>query len=200
LSRPFPHTDAFNPADGLPDPPSREDFNSEEKLNEAEDAYWQHHEAVVFAPEHSIGLLYLCHLGCAYREALVVSGPARGQMWADDTASDGGFGRYESPTETPQVSPAGTGGGSKKQNSRLNRTPARTLRSDVIAADDRALFVPDIRVLARAPAAGEIASVSPMFLFAQRKASQAHRLGTADPVGLFPPGHHRTRAGRNHPR
>jgi len=91
LSRPFPHTDAFNPADGLPDPPSREDFDSEEKLNEAEDAYWEHHEAVVFAPEHTIGLLYLCHLGCAYREALVVSGPARGQMWADDTASDGGF-------------------------------------------------------------------------------------------------------------
>jgi hypothetical protein len=63
----------------------------EEKFNEAEDAYWQQHDTAVFAPEHWIGLLYLCHLGCAYREALVVSGPTRGQMWADDTADDGGF-------------------------------------------------------------------------------------------------------------
>jgi hypothetical protein len=91
LSRPFPRTEAFNPADGLPDQPDEEDFDSEEMFNEAEDAYWQQHDAVVFAPEHSIGLLFLCHLGCAYREALVVSGPARGQMWADDTAGDGGF-------------------------------------------------------------------------------------------------------------
>ncbi|MEU2615190.1 SMI1/KNR4 family protein [Micromonospora sp. NPDC007271] len=91
LSRPFPHTDAFNPADALPDPPTEEDFDSEAEFNEAEDAYWQQHEAVVFSPGHSIGLLYLCHLGCAYRNALVISGPARGQMWADDTAGDGGF-------------------------------------------------------------------------------------------------------------
>ncbi len=42
-------------------------------------------------PEHSIGLLYLCHLGCAIREALVMTGPARGQMWVNDIASDGGY-------------------------------------------------------------------------------------------------------------
>ena len=29
--------------------------------------------------------------GCALREALVVSGPSRGQMWSDDTADEGGF-------------------------------------------------------------------------------------------------------------
>ncbi|MEU8265373.1 SMI1/KNR4 family protein [Micromonospora sp. NPDC048999] len=103
LSQPFPHTDAFNPADDLPDPPDEADFDSEDKFYEAEDAYWQQHEAVVFSPEHSTGLLYLCHLGCAYREALVVSGPARGQMWADDTASDGGF----RPLHEPDGSPTG---------------------------------------------------------------------------------------------
>ncbi|MET9302723.1 SMI1/KNR4 family protein [Micromonospora aurantiaca] len=103
LSRPFPHTDAFNPADGLPDPPGKADFDSEDKFNKAEDAYWQQHEAVVFSPEHSIGLLYLCHLGCAYREALVITGPTRGQMWGDDTASDGGF----LPLHEPDGSPTG---------------------------------------------------------------------------------------------
>jgi hypothetical protein len=91
LSQPFPHTDAFNPADGLPDPPDEDDFDSEEAFNEAEDAYWKQHNAVVESPEHTVGLLYLCHLGCAYREAIVVSGSTRGQMWADDIAGDGGF-------------------------------------------------------------------------------------------------------------
>lgn len=91
LDQPFPHVEAFDPADGLPAPPDKADFESTEEFDAAENAYWEQHEAVVFHPRHSIGLLYLCHLGCAYREALVISGPARGQMWADDTAGDGGF-------------------------------------------------------------------------------------------------------------
>jgi hypothetical protein len=91
LAQPFPHVEAFNPTDGLPDPPDEGDYDSLEAFNAAEDAYWEKHDQVVFRPEHSIGLLYLCHLGCALREVLVVSGPARGQMWADDTADDGGF-------------------------------------------------------------------------------------------------------------
>jgi hypothetical protein len=101
LSQPFTHTEAFNPADGLPDPPDRDGFDSEELFNEGEDAYWQQHDAVVCAPEHTIGLLYLCHLGCAYREALVISGPARGQMWADDSADDSGFRPLHETDGTP---------------------------------------------------------------------------------------------------
>ncbi|PGH42204.1 SMI1/KNR4 family protein [Micromonospora sp. WMMA1996] len=101
LARPFPHVEAFNPADGLPGPPDEDDFDSEEEFNAAEDAYWEQHDAVVFRPEHSVGLLYLCHLGCALREALVVSGPARGQMWTDDTASDGGYQPLRDEDGTP---------------------------------------------------------------------------------------------------
>ncbi|MGK5518726.1 SMI1/KNR4 family protein [Micromonospora sp. URMC 107] len=91
LARPFPHTEAFNPADALPEPPDEEDFDTVEAFNDAEEAYWERYDEVVYAPGHAIGLLYLCHLGCALREALVVSGPARGRMWADDTAEGGGF-------------------------------------------------------------------------------------------------------------
>ncbi|MER7129893.1 SMI1/KNR4 family protein [Streptosporangium saharense] len=91
LGQPFPHVEAFNPADGLPAPPDEEDFDSTEEFNVAEDAYWEQHDAIVHHSQHSIGLLYLCHLGCALWEALVVSGPARGQMWADNTADDDGF-------------------------------------------------------------------------------------------------------------
>ncbi|GAA4209602.1 SMI1/KNR4 family protein [Actinocatenispora rupis] len=91
LDRPFPHVEAFNPADGLPAPPQPGQYVTTAEFNAAEDAYWERYDAVVLDPAHSTGLLYLCHLGCARREALVVSGPARGQMWADDIAGGGGF-------------------------------------------------------------------------------------------------------------
>jgi hypothetical protein len=91
LGQPFPHIEAFNPAEGLPESPDEADYDSAEEFSAAEDTYWEHHNEVALDPKHSIGLLYLCHFGCALREALVVSGPTRGQMWADDTADDGGF-------------------------------------------------------------------------------------------------------------
>ncbi|WDZ83464.1 SMI1/KNR4 family protein [Micromonospora cathayae] len=91
LARPFAHTGAFNPADALPPPPDEGDYDSAAALEAAEDAYQEEYDRVVYAPEHSVGLLYLCHLGCALREALVVTGPARGQMWADDSADGGGY-------------------------------------------------------------------------------------------------------------
>ncbi|MEU1751540.1 SMI1/KNR4 family protein [Micromonospora matsumotoense] len=101
LSRPFSHVEAFNPADGLPAHPDEDDYDSEEAFTAAQDAHWEQYERLVFAPEHSGGLLYLCHLGCALREALVVSGPARGLMWADDIAEGGGFRPLRDDDGTP---------------------------------------------------------------------------------------------------
>ncbi|MFJ9370717.1 SMI1/KNR4 family protein [Nocardia sp. NPDC101769] len=100
LAQPFPYVAAFNPADGFPDPPDEEDFDSVEAFDAAEDAYWEKHDEIVYRPEHSVGLLYLCHLGCAQREVLVVSGASRGQMWADLTGDSAGF--------VPLVDDAGT--------------------------------------------------------------------------------------------
>lgn len=91
LGRPFAHAEAFNPADGFPDRPERDDYDSSEAFTEAEDAYQEEYDEVVLAPEHFHGLLYLCHVGCANYEVLVVSGPARGQVWEDRTADDGGL-------------------------------------------------------------------------------------------------------------
>ena len=84
-----------------PTRPTRTTTTRREAFNTAEDAYWLQHEATVGRPEHSIGLLYLCHLGCAHREALVVSGPARGQMWADDVVDDGGYRPLQDDDGTP---------------------------------------------------------------------------------------------------
>lgn len=102
LAQPFPHTAAFNPADGLPDPPAEGDYDSEEAFNEAEEAYWEKHHEACYRPEYSVGLLYLCHLGCAYRVGLVVTGPTRGQLWADDTADDSGFEPMTDADGTPK--------------------------------------------------------------------------------------------------
>lgn len=91
LAQPFPHAAAFNPLDGLPAPPDADDFDSTEAFNEAETTGQRRYESVVSAPERPTGLLYLCHLGCGLRDAIVVTGDARGQMWADRTAEDAGF-------------------------------------------------------------------------------------------------------------
>lgn len=82
LGEAFPHSEAFNPVEGMPEPPDDE---------EAEDDYWAEHDRLMEEATDFGGLLYLCHLGCAYREALVVSGPRRGVMWADQTADGDGF-------------------------------------------------------------------------------------------------------------
>ncbi|MEV5326383.1 hypothetical protein AB0K67_19720 [Nonomuraea sp. NPDC052634] len=62
-----------------------------EEYNAADEAYWEQYHAVVYDLRHSTGLLYLGDLGCARWASLVVSGPARGQMWGDHTADGGGF-------------------------------------------------------------------------------------------------------------
>jgi SMI1/KNR4 family protein SUKH-1 len=88
LGQPFGHIRAFNPADDLPPQP---------EIGHDEEAWWELHDKLLYDPAHSAGLLYLCHLGCALREALVVSGPSRGQMWADDTADEAGFHPLRNP-------------------------------------------------------------------------------------------------------
>ncbi|AEV86667.1 hypothetical protein ACWT_5650 [Actinoplanes sp. SE50] len=88
LTRPFGHIRAFNPADDLDNPP---------QIGRNDDALWELHDEVLSDPAHVTGLLYLCHLGCALREALVVTGPSRGQMWADDTADGEGFRPLHNP-------------------------------------------------------------------------------------------------------
>ncbi|GGL89508.1 hypothetical protein GCM10012279_03920 [Micromonospora yangpuensis] len=91
LDQPFPFTEAFNQADGVPEMPDADDFDSTEEYEAAEQAWWERHDAVMYDPALSVGLIYLCHRGCALRDALVVSGPARGTMWSDGTAEESGF-------------------------------------------------------------------------------------------------------------
>ena len=85
LSRPFPHSDAWNLPDvrfEMPDEPSGED---------AEDAWHEALDKEYWAPELTNGAFPVCHQGCAYRNLLVVSGPERGHIWLDGRASDQGI-------------------------------------------------------------------------------------------------------------
>ncbi len=48
-------------------------------------------EAHYWDPAIMDGAIPICHLGCAYRQWLVIHGPQRGFVWNDDRADDGGI-------------------------------------------------------------------------------------------------------------
>jgi SMI1 / KNR4 family (SUKH-1) len=71
LAAAFPHTVAWNPVYYGPHPEITEDDYS--------------------ADEQTAGSLVICHYGCGALFRLVVTGPARGQVWFDDRCSGGGL-------------------------------------------------------------------------------------------------------------
>lgn len=91
LREPFPYTEAYNGMDLIPKEPKEEDFDTTEAFEVAEESWQAQWEKAVASPDHYVGALYLCHRGCALREFLVVSGPASGQMWADNSADLAGL-------------------------------------------------------------------------------------------------------------
>lgn len=90
LAEPFPEK---GPDPGLLDAllaerPEEEDFEEIEDFDDAIEAWDERWEAVMFAPARTAGAVVICHLGCALREWLVVSGPHRGTIWSDPRADD----------------------------------------------------------------------------------------------------------------
>ena len=82
LALAFPHTEQYDPEcdpvlDALLDRADRGEIDQEEA-----DRVWEALDA---------GTLALCEEGCGYLHRLVVTGPARGQMWLDACCSTGGY-------------------------------------------------------------------------------------------------------------
>ncbi len=88
-SKPFKHTDDWNlparvvgakPGPGL--------------AREQEKAAWQAYHGLVEQAYEGLmdGAIPICHLGCALRHWLVVTGPCAGEVWADDRADERGIG------------------------------------------------------------------------------------------------------------
>lgn len=96
LSKPFPHTQAWNDLTG--EPP---DFEGELDSPE-EDEYWEQQEAfdeIYWNPSNMNGAIPICHLGCALRLWLVVNGPEKGNIWQDNRADQGGIEPLQTATQ-----------------------------------------------------------------------------------------------------
>ncbi|GAA4636396.1 hypothetical protein GCM10023196_085960 [Actinoallomurus vinaceus] len=90
LDRPFP-VQGPDPAvlDALrAERPEEEDFPVIEDFDVAYEAWEERLVAVLGDEARTMGAICICHLGCARREWLVVSGPERGNIWADDRVDD----------------------------------------------------------------------------------------------------------------
>jgi hypothetical protein len=72
----------------LAERPEEENYEDTEDFDDAIEAWDERWEAVLFAPARTAGAIVICHLGCAQREWLVVSGPHRGTIWSDPRADD----------------------------------------------------------------------------------------------------------------
>lgn len=81
LAAPFPFTEAWNDLTSRPYPDRISNEQYERDLDAFEKQYWKPID----------GAFPICHLGCAMRVWLVISGPERGHVWLDDRASDNGI-------------------------------------------------------------------------------------------------------------
>ncbi|MFE7236359.1 hypothetical protein ACFVAF_38320 [Streptomyces sp. NPDC057596] len=90
LAEPFPDQgpDPKLLDDLLAQRPEEEDFDNIEDFDDAIEAWDERWDAVMFAPERTEGAIVICHLGCALREWLIISGSHRGTIWSDGRADD----------------------------------------------------------------------------------------------------------------
>lgn len=93
LSEPFPHTAPWNDLSGEPEEDLERDMAEDPEYEEAynlwEERYW--------SPFNVNGAVPICHLGCAYRQWLVVTGPEAGNVWCDDRVDKAGLRPLELP-------------------------------------------------------------------------------------------------------
>jgi len=78
LRAPFPHRDVWNDLAGKPD----DDAVESKELEAERDAF----EERYFSTRQVNGAIPICHIGCALRIWLVVSGAERGHLWLDKRA------------------------------------------------------------------------------------------------------------------
>jgi hypothetical protein len=79
LSAAFPHREAWNDLSGKPDEQEAADSDEYDRQVEAfDEAYYD--------PALVDGAIPICHLGCALRHWLVITGPDAGNIWCDERA------------------------------------------------------------------------------------------------------------------
>jgi hypothetical protein len=68
--------------------PEEEHFDASEEFDDAVEAWDERWDALMFNPDRTVGAILVSHRGCALRDWLVITGPHRGTMWADDRADE----------------------------------------------------------------------------------------------------------------
>ncbi len=91
LKTPFPYYEAWNDLAGEPEGTlaDNDEDEYERQMTLFEERYYAQLD----------GAIPLCHLGCALRQWLIVSGPEAGNVWDDNRADNGGL----SPLKTPSL-------------------------------------------------------------------------------------------------
>lgn len=82
LSKPFPHTSAWNDLIGKPTEKEEENAEDEDELEKRIEEFDEKYQD----NKHINGAIPICHLGCANRLYLVVNGIEKGNIWCDDRA------------------------------------------------------------------------------------------------------------------
>jgi hypothetical protein len=95
LAEPFPHTGPWNDLVGRP---VEEDFGPLDYSVENDfDRAYEAFERRYMDPANVNGAIPICHVGCAKRQWLVVTGPEAGHVWGDDRAEDRGLYPLQAP-------------------------------------------------------------------------------------------------------
>ncbi|MBR7831686.1 hypothetical protein KDL01_00350 [Actinospica durhamensis] len=69
--------------------PDEESFEDIDEFDAAHEAWQEKELEAIWTPARTAGAICICHMGCAEREWLVVTGEARGTIWRDNRV-DGG--------------------------------------------------------------------------------------------------------------
>ena len=92
LSAEFPHQNKWNLPDAfwqkMPDPAPDVSEAEEDRMMEAWDDELDEH---YWNPKVMNGAIPICHLGCALRQWLVINGPQKGYVWADNRVDHTGI-------------------------------------------------------------------------------------------------------------
>ncbi|MFJ6567822.1 hypothetical protein ACIQNU_10390 [Streptomyces sp. NPDC091292] len=72
----------------MADFPNEDEFDDEDSYEAAYEAWQEREYQLLWPEERTFGAICLCHLGCALRQWLIVSGPEAGRVW-DDHRADG---------------------------------------------------------------------------------------------------------------
>ena len=94
LSKPFPRIKEWNDLSCNPNPDTCAEDEYDRLLESFEARYWGDTQLVN-------GAIPICHLGCALRHWLIITGPERNNIWCDNRADLGGLKPLCSPTGMP---------------------------------------------------------------------------------------------------